>query len=74
MEKSNQQFKNKIKFKMISQSARFRLDFDKLQRLKEHHEAIFLKEVPVGTYDIQLLWKIYFPLKFLNDRNNMFFY
>jgi len=50
------------------------IDTNKLTNFKDQNINIYLKIMPTGSYDIQLIWKYYFPKKFLDWIANEFYY
>jgi hypothetical protein len=61
---------------LIRQCNKFVFEYSKLAKFKDTYEAIYAKEYKNSNsdYDVQFLWKYYFPLKYFNDREHTFYY
>lgn len=53
---------------------RFWLDSARLTLFKDSHINIYIKENPNGNYDLQFVWKYYFPRKYVDLKDNEFYY
>jgi hypothetical protein len=70
----NLQFKNKLQYRLLHSGTRFQFDLEKLTHFKKIFSQIFIKGLESGNYDIQFVWKYYFPTKYLDITDNEFYY